>query len=696
MHYLSESKIVDSTEAIAKELFSSQIDTMSALIVNRVDLFNDYIQLKTGKSAQDGLFHLLQKIQINKSIEGNNLEQKTETSKGTFFSRIFSSDKNKEETSVISSDSNEGNILNIITQTQQEEKVKEGKQLSEEIRITQQGNVVMNHIFSLLKNMEEKELVEEINRIHITTKESTAQTSFINNWLTIFGLLLTLMFSYIIYRNIRSANRYKEQLSLVKRNIEKSTSKYALSLIEASLDPLVTISSEGKIMDMNMATENITGLSRKELTGTDFFAYFTEPQKAREVYREVFAKGSVADSPLTIRHKEGKLTDVLFNGSVYKDDMGNVLGVVIVARDITHQKRFENELIEAKRNAEQAMQKAEESNKLKEAFLANMSHEIRTPMNAIIGFSDLLTRRKLGEREKEYVQTIKLAGESLLTIINDILDISKIEAGMMTFEEINFNVSGLFKSLNEMLTEKANEKNLELSFICAKQVPDVLLGDATRLTQIIVNLVGNAIKFTNKGSVQVNAKVIKNGDASLSHRAGKDWKVETGLDNVLLEFSVTDTGIGIAQDQLGQIFERFRQAESSSTRKYGGSGLGLSISKQLVELQGGVMSVKSELKAGSTFTFSISYKKSLQTHIEPEKIEKKYNMDDLSKLNILLVEDNKLNVMLISSLFSENNMKLQIAENGSVCIEKLKENNSSITPSTKIEQQLMPGFDILS
>lgn len=695
LHYLSEGKIVYVNEEKANELFSSQIDTMSALIVNRVDLFNEYIRLKTVKSAQDGLFHLLQKIKINKSIEGKNLEQKAETPKETFFARIFSSDKNKEDVPVVSSDSIQGNILNIISQTQQEEKIREGRQLSEEISITQQGYVVTNHIFSLLKNMEEKELDEEITRIHITTIESNAQTSFINNWLTIFGLFITLMFAYFIYRNIQSANRYREQLSRVKRNIEKSASKYALSLIEASLDPLVTISSEGKIMDMNMATANITGLSRKELTGTDFFAYFTEPQKAREVYREVFAKGSVADSPLTIRHKEGKLTDVLFNGSVYKDDMGNVLGVVIVARDITNQKRFENELIEAKSRAEGATEKAEESNKLKEAFLANMSHEIRTPMNAIIGFSDLLSRRKLGTQEKEYVTTIKLAGENLLTIINDILDISKIEAGMMTFEETNFNVSGLFKSLNEMLIEKAKEKNLELSFICDQEVPDVLLGDATRLTQIIVNLVGNAIKFTNKGSVQVNARVLKNGDASLSHRSGKDWKLETGLDNVLLEFSVTDTGIGIAQDKLGQIFERFRQAESHTTRKYGGSGLGLSISKQLVELQGGVMSVKSELKAGSTFTFSISYKKSLQTHIEPEKIEKKYNMDDLSKLNILLVEDNKLNVMLISSLFSENNMKLQTAENGSVCIEKLKENSSSIIPSTNSEKQLMSDFDII-
>lgn len=178
-------------------------------------------------------------------------------------------------------------------------------------------------------------------------------------------------------------------------------SQYARSLIEASLDPLVTISTEGKITDMNEATVNIIGMTRKELTSTDFFDYFTEPQKAREVYQEVFAKGSVADSPLRLRNKNGKLTDVLFNGSVYKDENGNIRGAVVVARDITEQKRIETELIEAKVfaematsiaeeakiKAEKATQIAESAVKAKQQFLSNMSHEIRTPMNAILGFT---------------------------------------------------------------------------------------------------------------------------------------------------------------------------------------------------------------------------------------------------------------------------------------------------------------------
>ncbi len=325
----------------------------------------------------------------------------------------------------------------------------------------------------------------------------------------------------------------------------------------------------------------------------------------------------------------------------------------------------------------EAKGKAEESNKLKEAFLANMSHEIRTPMNAIIGFSDILSKRKLGEQERGFVMTIKSAGENLLTIINDILDISKIEAGMMTFEEHPFSVKDIFKSLNVMLMGRAKEKNLELVFTCNPDVPDVLIGDHTRLTQIIINLTGNAIKFTQKGKVQVNVKTLKNEN-----------------ETILLDFSIKDSGIGIPPDKLGHIFERFRQAESHTTRKYGGTGLGLSIAKQLVELQGGKLFVKSEFNKGSVFSFHIPYKKSTLVHM-PESamlVEKKYNMQDLAKLKILLIEDNGLNVKLILSLFSENNLKVQVAENGSVGIEKLKAGVFDII-LMDMEMPVMNGYE---
>ena len=473
-----------------------------------------------------------------------------------------------------------------------------------------------------------------------------------------------------LYKKTHELLVQKEQMKLLNSDVtaQKLLSKYSLSLIEASHDPLFAISPGGKITDMNNASVKITSVSREKLIGSNFIDYFTDPYKAREGYQQVFEKGFVIDFPLTI--KDHKLTDVLFNGAVYKDDKGNVLGAVVVARDITERKRFENELIEAKSKAERATEKAEESTKLKDAFLSNMSHEIRTPMNAIVGFSDVLSKRKLGDQEKEFVRIIKSAGENLLTIINDILDISKIEAGMMTFEKHIFSVKEIFRSLDVMLMGKAKEKNLELTFICDDNIPDFLLGDNTRLTQIIINLISNAIKFTPEGSVHVYAK-------------GTTLTAE----NTLLEFSITDTGIGIPSDKLEHIFERFRQAESHTTRKYGGTGLGLSIAKQLVELQGGTLSVKSRLKEGSVFSFSIPYKKSLHAQPTQVVIEKKYNMKDLSKLKILLVEDNQLNIKLILSLFAENNLKVQIAENGSVCIDKLKENNGSTF--------LNAGFDII-
>ena len=323
----------------------------------------------------------------------------------------------------------------------------------------------------------------------------------------------------------------------------------------------------------------------------------------------------------------------------------------------------------------EAKEKAEESTKLKEAFLANMSHEIRTPMNAIIGFSDILSKGKLEEKEKEYIRIIKSAGENLLTIINDILDISKIEAGMMTFEEHTFSVKDIFKSLNVMLMGKAKEKNLQLLFTCDEDVPDNLLGDPTRLTQIIINLAGNAIKFTQKGEINVRARVLKKEN-----------------ENTLLEFSVKDTGIGIPADKIQHIFERFRQAESHTTRKYGGTGLGLSIAKQLVELQDGKLSVTSEFKMGSTFVFNIPYKKSIEVLHETEDTGEKFNMDMLRKLNILLVEDNQLNVKLILSLFSEYGLELQVAENGSIGIEKLREYKFDIV-LMDMEMPVMNGYE---
>jgi two-component system, sensor histidine kinase len=261
-------------------------------------------------------------------------------------------------------------------------------------------------------------------------------------------------------------------------------------------------------------------------------------------------------------------------------------------RNMTHQKRIENELIEGKNSAEKATQKAEESANLKDAFLSLISHEIRTPLNAIMGFSDVLAKRKLGEQEKEYVGIIKKSGEDLLAIISDIIDMSKLEAGTMIMEKKEMSIRALLTSIDEIWKGKAAKKNLEFVVTCHEDIPAVFSGDPIRLTQTITNLVTNAIKFTEKGTITIHARLHKIDPKTSS-----------------IEFSIKDTGIGIPSDKLDPVFDRFRQVESHNDRKQGGIGLGLSITKRLVELQGGTLKVESKLNKGSTFAFSIPFKK---------------------------------------------------------------------------------------
>jgi len=443
--------------------------------------------------------------------------------------------------------------------------------------------------------------------------------------------------------------------------------KYARSLIEASLDPLLTINTEGKIMDMNQATANVTGLSREQLTDSDFFDYFTEPQKAREVYQDVFANGSVADSPLTLRHMNGKLTDVLFNGSVYKDELDNVLGVVVVARDVTDQKLIASELTkakefaelansvaqEAKKKAQLATIKAEDAVKAKQQFLSNMSHEIRTPMNAIIGFTKVLLKTDLTNKQKEYLSAIKTSGDALIVLINDILDLAKVDSGKMTFEKVPFRLDLSIAAMLHVFETKILEKNLKLIIEYDQNVPKVLLGDPVRLHQIILNLVSNAVKFTTKGSITVSVQLISEDD-----------------EQATVEFAVEDTGIGINETKIVKIFENFQQASSGTSRLYGGTGLGLAIVKQLVEPQGGTVTVKSKVNKGSRFSFTLSF---LKTKENPEPEIEVLDLDsEIKNIRVLVAEDIPLNQLLMKTILDEFGFERDIAENGIIAIEKLK------------------------
>jgi len=470
-----------------------------------------------------------------------------------------------------------------------------------------------------------------------------------------------------------------------KRAAELIIANYARSLIEASRDPLFTISPEGKITDINQATVKVTELSREKLIGTNFFDYFTNPDKAREGYQQVFAKGFVADYPLTIM--DGKLTDVLFNGSVYKDDKGNVLGAVVVARDITEQKRISTELIEAKvfaelatgiaeeaqSKAEKATRIAEDAVKAKQQFLSNMSHEIRTPMNAIIGFTKVVLKTELTAKQKEYLTAIKISGDALIVLINDILDLAKVDAGKMTFEQIPFKMSLSISAMLHLFETKIQEKNLALVKEYDDKIPEVLVGDPVRLHQIILNLVSNAVKFTNNGKITVSVRLLS-----------EDEKKAT------IEFAVSDTGVGIPENKIGKIFENFQQASSGTSRLYGGTGLGLAIVKQLVEPQGGNIHVESKVNVGSIFSFSLPFQK---TSGQAEAEAGIADLDPETKnIKVLVVEDIALNQLLMKTLLDDFGFERDIAANGKIAIEKLKANSYDIV-LMDLQMPEMNGFE---
>ncbi|MBC7935600.1 MAG: PAS domain-containing protein [Rhizobacter sp.] len=598
-----------------------------------------------------------------------------------------------------------------------------------------------------------------------------------------------------------------------RREAELRVAKYARIIIEASLDPLFTISLKGKITDINNAAVKITGSSREQLIGSDFFDYFTEPQKAREAYEQIFANGFVADYSLTI--KDHKLTDVLFNGSIYKDDEGRVLGVVIVARDvttqknieknlekslkevsdykyaldessivsitdqkgiinyandnfckiskyecgeligkdhriinsgyhtkefirnlwmtisngkiwkgelrnkakdetlywvdttivpflddrgkpyqyivirtdITEQKKIEKELTDAKVVAElattiakEAQSKAESATELaknavkaKQQFLSNMSHEIRTPMNAIIGFTKVVLKTDLTSKQKEYINAIKMSGDSLIVLINDILDLAKVDAGKMTFEKTAFKLATSISAMLHLFETKTQEKNLQLITYFDSTIPEVLIGDPVRLHQIILNLVSNAVKFTNAGKITVNVHLLSQDDSTVN-----------------IQFTVTDTGIGIHPNKIDEIFDNFQQATSGTSRLYGGTGLGLAIVKQLVEPQGGSITVQSKIGEGSTFRFILPFQKTNQkAKAETDIIELH---TDNKNISVLVVEDIALNQLLMTTVLDDFGFQCDITANGKLAIDKMKANDYDII-LMDLQMPEMNGFE---
>lgn len=332
------------------------------------------------------------------------------------------------------------------------------------------------------------------------------------------------------------------------------------------------------------------------------------------------------------------------------NDDGKPEKIIGTLQDITGRKLSEQEISKAKELAENSM-------KVREVFLANMSHEIRTPMNAILGFTRLLYDTELSNEQRGFIDAIHFSGENLLVIINDILDLSKIQSGKMTIEKSEFNIHELLSSIMAVLRPKAQEKGLKLLFKADQQIPAVIKGDAVRLNQILTNLISNAIKFTERGSVSLEVGTLASENA-----------------NVLFEFRVKDSGIGIPADKQSMIFESFVQASDDTTRKYGGTGLGLSIVKSLVTLQEGKISVQSEPGHGSTFTVHLPFEKAPASKLSnnPNLYGGQEPTEQLRGTIILVVEDNAVNQLLVKKVLEKVGCRIDIASNGIEALECLK------------------------
>ena len=462
-----------------------------------------------------------------------------------------------------------------------------------------------------------------------------------------------------------TARNYLKVLPLtIDKTIRRSQAEKRLAAVEEELKQLSIVASktsnavvifdnELKIEWVNEAFCEMTGYSFLEVKGSS-------GEMLRKDSKKIFESQKVIDEVLN-RKKSFTYENLNYtkSGSEYwalttltpiMDVGGNVNKVIAIESDISANKKVEQELTLAK-------EKAEESKRVKEEFLANMSHEIRTPLNGIKGFTDLLLKNKHYPEQEKYLEAIDFSTKNLLAIINDILDFSKIEAGKMEIEKTVFYLRDLIESIFNSFVFQAEEKGIKITKQVEDKIPESLLGDPVRINQVITNLMSNALKFTEKGSIHLTVEEVSSAD-----------------NHVDLLFKIKDTGIGIAQNKINSIFESFSQASSSTTRKYGGTGLGLAIVKKIVNLFDGEIKAESTEGAGATFIFNLN----LQVAGDQGIIKESKNPDlniDLSGISILVAEDYPMNQLLINETLSNWNFQVEIVENGKLAFEKIQENN---------------------
>jgi len=442
-----------------------------------------------------------------------------------------------------------------------------------------------------------------------------------------------------------------------------------LSLVASSTVSGVIINdAEGNVEWVNPAFEEITGYGIMDVYGNHLgdvlkgeLTDYTIIEKTRELSKQ---KQSF-EVDLLVYRKNGQPLWITVINSVILDDAGKVKKYIEVIIDITSKKKAEMELISAK---EQALQ----LNKAKDMFISVMSHEIRTPLNAVIGMSHILSEDNPSESQKENLNILKFSAENLMTLINDVLDFTKIETGNIELEKTSVDLREMMQGITSSLKYKVAEKDIYLNYTIDDAVPNYILGDRTRLVQILLNLTGNAVKFTEKGGVTIDLKVI-----------------EESTQEVRIRFAVTDTGIGIPANKTNTIFESFKQASADTTRKYGGTGLGLAIAKSLIELHESRINVDSVFGQGSTFWFTITFKKVDNTAVNNNISTAEIGL----KINVLVVDDNQINRLLINKVLKKWGITADFAENGLEAIQKTVANHNYDVILMDIHMPEMGGLE---
>jgi PAS domain S-box-containing protein len=441
------------------------------------------------------------------------------------------------------------------------------------------------------------------------------------------------------------------QVITQRKQIENALTKAVRrerAMVENALDVICTIDAEGRFVSVNPASFKVWGYRPEELIGRRYIELVApeDVSKTREIDASITAGTETTDFENCYKHKNGSSVQIMWTS--YWSQSDHLF--FAVARDITARKQIEVEL-------EHARDAALESVRLKSEFLANMSHEIRTPMNGVIGMTGLLLATTLTSPQRQYADTIQSSADALLTIIDDILDFSKIEAGLLRFEKIDFDLRAAVEAIIDLVAEKAQAKRLELASLVHQDVPTALQGDPGRLRQVLTNLIGNAIKFTERGEVVVRVKLVSE---TASH--------------AMLHFEVADTGIGISAEAQGRLFRAFTQADGSTTRKYGGTGLGLAISKQLVELMGGEIGIRSVPGHGSTFWFIAQFEKQSEPATVAAGLSAQTGASiphGLSAVRVLIVDDNTTNRSILSHQTSSWGMMATEADSGAHALELL-------------------------